>query len=279
MTGVEGRRALVTGAGSADGIGFACARILAQQGARVAITSTTKRIFDRLAEMPPAGGNSPPQRRSARTTATRAAGHVALAFDLTAPGAADRLVAEASRALGGIDILVNNAGMVQIGHRQKASRLHRIDDAEWARAIEINLNIAFRVTRASLPQMLRRRYGRIIHIASVTGPLVSNPRSSGYGAGKAAMTGMMRALALEVAAKGITVNAVGPGWVATSSSSKEEIVAGAHTPIGRPARAAEIGHVAAFLAAEEASYLTGQLIVVDGGNSIQEYKGPAKGYY
>ena len=271
MAGVEGRRALVTGAGSADGIGFATARILAEHGARVAITSTTKRIFERLARMP---------QGVAHTGGVHTGGdHVAFAADLTAPGGADRLVADATRALGGIDILVNNAGMVQIGHRQKASRFHRIDDAEWARAIELNLNIAFRVTRAALPQMMRRRYGRIVHISSVTGPLVSNPHSSGYSAGKAAMTGMMRALALEVAAKGITVNAVGPGWVATASSSKQEIVAGEHTPIGRSASAAEIGHVAAFLAAEEASYLTGQLIVVDGGNSIQEYKGPEKGYY
>jgi 3-oxoacyl-[acyl-carrier protein] reductase len=261
MAGVEGRRALVTGAGSADGIGFATALILARQGARVAITSTTKRIFDRLDEMPEGGG------------------HSAFLSDLAKPRAADRLAAEASRALGGIDILVNNAGMVQTGVRQKASRLHRIDDAEWARALELNLNIAFRMTRAVLPQMMRRRYGRIVHISSVTGPLVSNPRSAGYSTGKAAMTGMMRALALEVARKGITVNSVGPGWVATASSSRRETIAGRHTPIGRSASAAEIGHVAAFLAAEEASYLTGQLIVVDGGNSIQENKGPEKGYY
>ncbi len=261
MAGVAGRRALVTGAGSPDGIGFATALILARQGALVAITSTTKRIFDRLDEMPKGGG------------------HSAFLSDLAKPRAADRLAAEASRALGGIDILVNNAGMVQTGVRQKASRLHRIDDAEWARALELNLNIAFRMTRAVLPQMMRRRYGRIVHISSVTGPLVSNPRSAGYSTGKAAMTGMMRALALEVARKGITVNSVGPGWVATASSSRRETIAGRHTPIGRSASAAEIGHVAAFLAAEEASYLTGQLIVVDGGNSIQENKGPEKGYY
>jgi 3-oxoacyl-[acyl-carrier protein] reductase len=261
MAGVEGRRALVTGAGSVDGIGYATARILAEQGARVALTSTTKRIFDRLAAMPKEGR------------------HVAFLADLTTRGAADRLVADATRALGGIDILINNAGMVQTGRRQKASLFHRIGDDEWARAIELNLTIAFRVTRASLPQMMRRRYGRIVHISSVTGPLVSNPHSAGYSAGKAAMTGMMRALALEVAAKGITVNALGPGWITTSSSSRREIVGGRHTPIGRSGTAAEIGHVAAFLAGEEASYLTGQLIVVDGGNSIQENKAPEKGYY
>ena len=178
MPGVEGRRALVTGAGSIAGIGFATARILAAQGARVAITSTTKRIFDRLAEMPDAG---------------KSGNHVAFVADLTRPKAADRLVAEATKALGRIDILVNNAGMVQIGHPQKASLLHLIDDAEWTRAIELNLNTNFRVTRAVLPQMMRRRYGRIVHISSVTGPLVSNPHSAGYSAGKAAITGMMRA--------------------------------------------------------------------------------------
>jgi 3-oxoacyl-[acyl-carrier protein] reductase len=261
MAGVEGRRALVTGAGSGEGIGFATALILARQGARVAITSTTKRIFDRLKALPKDGG------------------HVAFVADLAKPKAVDRLVADATRALGGIDILVNNAGMVQTGVAQKSSYLHRISDEEWARAIELNLNIAFRATRAVLPQMMRRRYGRIVHISSITGPLVSNPRSSGYGAGKAAMTGMMRAVAIEVAAKGITVNSVGPGWVATASQTQLEKIAGRHTPIRRSASAAEIGHVAAFLASEEASYVTGQLIVVDGGNSIQENKGPAKGYY
>jgi len=261
MTGVEGRRALVTGAGSGEGIGFATALILARRGASVAITSTTKRIFDRLEELPKGGG------------------HVAFVADLAQPKAADQLVAKAARALGGIDILVNNAGMVQTGVRQKSSHLHRINDAEWARAIELNLNIAFRTTRAVLPAMMRRRHGRIVHISSITGPLVSNPRSAGYSAGKAAMTGMMRALALEVAAKGITVNSVGPGWVATASQTPDEVIAGRHTPIGRSATAAEIGHVAAFLASDEASYVTGQLIVVDGGNSIQENKGPPKGYY
>ena len=261
MTGVEGRRALVTGAGSEEGIGFATALILARQGARVAITSTTKRIFDRLDELPRDGG------------------HAAFVADLANARAADQLVAKATKALGGIDILVNNAGMVQTGVAHRSRHLHLISDAEWARSLELNLNIAFRATRAVLAQMMRRRYGRIVHISSITGPLVSNPRSAGYSAGKAAMTGMMRALALEVAAKGITVNSVGPGWVATASQTPDEVVAGRHTPIRRSASAAEIGHVAAFLASEEASYVTGQLIVVDGGNSIQENKGPPKGYY
>ena len=262
MSGLEDRVALVTGAGSAAGIGFATARILAAQGARLAITSTTERIFERLGELP--GG----EKR-----------HVAVIADLTQADAADRLVAEARKGLGPIDILVNNAGMTQTGRPDRASLFHLMSDAEWAEKIALNLTTAFRVTRAVLPDMMDRRYGRIVHIASVTGPLVSNPHSTGYSAAKAGMVGMTRALAMEVADKGITVNAVAPGWIATASSSKEEITAGENTPVGRPGSAEEVGHVAAFLASEGASYLTGQMIVVDGGNSIQEYKGPAEGYY
>ncbi len=262
MAGVQDRAALVTGAGSGAGIGFATALILARQGARLAITSTTKRIFERLEELPGGGAR-----------------HVAIVADLTEPDAAERLVREARRALGPIEILINNAGMTQLGRPDRSSLFHRTSDAEWAHKIELNLGTAFRVTRAVLPGMMRRRYGRIVHIASVTGPLVSNPRSAGYSAAKAGMVGMARALALEVADKGITVNAVAPGWIETASSTKEEIIAGRNTPAGRPGTPAEVGHVAAFLASEEAAYVTGQMMVVDGGNSIQEYKGPAEGYY
>jgi 3-oxoacyl-[acyl-carrier protein] reductase len=262
MSGVEGRGALVTGAGSAEGIGFAIARILAERGARLAIASTTKRIFDRLAELP--GG---------------AERHVAFVADLTRPKAPARLVEAAEAALGGLDILVNNAGMTQTGRRERASRFHQVDDAEWARALDLNLTTAFRTTRAVVPQMLRRRYGRIVSIASVTGPLVSNPRSTGYSTAKAAIVGMTRALALEVAARGITVNAVAPGWIATASQTRPEVVAGRNTPAGRSGSAAEVGHVAALLASEGACNGTGPMIVVDGGNSVQEYKGPSAGYY
>jgi 3-oxoacyl-[acyl-carrier protein] reductase len=262
VSGVQNRPALVTGAGSAAGIGFATARLLALQGARLAITSTTKRILDRLAELPGDPGR-----------------HLAFVADLTLREAAEGLIDAIQRSFGRIDILVNNAGMTQLGRRETSSLFHRISDEEWAYKLEINLNTAFRLTRAVLPQMLRRRYGRIVQIASVTGPLVSNPHSAGYSAAKAAMVGMSRALALEVAGRGITVNAVAPGWIATASSTKQEITAGNNTPAGRPGTPEEVAQVAAFLASEGASYVTGQMIVVDGGNSIQEYKGPAEGYY
>jgi len=262
MAGVQGHTALVTGAGSADGIGFATARLLRAAGARIVISSTTKRIFERLEELP--GG---PQDKAA------------FVCDLTDRSAAAALVRNAEAALGPLSILVNNAGMAQTGVQERASYFHEIDDAEWDRAIDISLTTCFTVTRAAITGMMRRNYGRIVNMSSVTGPVVTNHHSSGYSAAKAGMLGLTRAIAIEVGSKGITANAVGPGWIKTSSSSKQEIIAGSHTPVGRSGTADEVGHVCVFLASEEASYVTGQLIVVDGGNTIQEYKGPAEGYY
>jgi 3-oxoacyl-[acyl-carrier protein] reductase len=257
MTTLTGQVALVTGAGSPDGIGFAIARELAAAGARVAITSTTSRIKSRLREMGGAGR------------------HLALIADLTDPDAVVQLVKDVNAGLGKIDILVNNAGMIQTGKRERARLFYEVAAEEWLRTMDINLNTCFYVSRAVLPQMLRRKYGRIVNIASVTGPLVTNPRSAGYSAAKSAMVGLTRALAIEVADKGITVNAVAPGWIQTGSSSKSEIVAGNHTPAKRPGRPDEVAAAAAFLACREASYITGQMLVVDGGNSIQEFKGPS----
>lgn len=255
MAGVKGRVALVTGAGSADGIGFATARLLHAAGAKVAITSTTDRIFERQAEL---GGDI--------TTS------FAAPADLTDNGQVEALVAATREALGPIDILVNNAGMVQIGRETSGKLLRATSDEDWDYGIDISLKTAFLVTRAVLHDMTRRRYGRIVHISSVTGPVVGIARSSVYASAKAGMLGMARALAIETGADNITVNCIGPGWIHTASSSEAEINAGKHTPVGRPGRPEEVGHVAVFLAGEEASYLTGQMIVVDGGNTIQEYK-------
>ena len=252
MPGVRNRTALVTGAGAADGIGFAIARTLHAAGARLAITSTTDRIYDRQRDL---GG----------TFATTA--------DLTKPDDVARLVAESEAALGPIDILINNAGMVQTGRRQKRSTLADATDAAWDFGLAINLTQVFRLTRAVLPGMIARRYGRIIHMSSVTGPLVAIHGSAIYGTAKAALTGMARAVALENGPFGITCNCIGPGWIATGSSSAREIAAGRRTPAGRSGTPDEIAHAALFLASAEASYITGQLIVVDGGNTLQEMKG------
>jgi 3-oxoacyl-[acyl-carrier protein] reductase len=255
MAGVEGRVALVTGAGSPDGIGFATARLLRAAGARVAITSTTERIQERREEL---GGD--------------AASVFAAPADLTDSGQVEGLVAAVGAALGEIDILVNNAGMVQVGRDQPSRPFHEVTDEGWRYGLDINLTSAFLTTRAVLAGMRQRRYGRVVQMSSVTGPLVGIPGSSVYAAAKAGLLGMTRGLAIEAGPYGVTVNALAPGWIETGSSSAAEITAGRHTPVGRPGRPEEIGHVAVFLASEEASYLTGQLIVVDGGNTIQEYK-------
>src|SRR3979490_159398 len=121
--------------------------------------------------------------------------------------------------------------------------------------------------------MVKKEYGRVVNVSSVTGPVASNPGMSAYSSAKAGMAGLTRALALETGRSGITVNAVAPGWIKTASSTDREIEAGRNTPIGRPGTSAEVAALIVFLCADEASYITGQIIVVDGGNTVQEYKG------
>jgi 3-oxoacyl-[acyl-carrier protein] reductase len=257
------RVALVTGAGSPTGIGMAVARTLGRQGLAVGVCATTDRIHERVAELGRDGVD--------------AGGFVA---DLTDANAARSLVDSALDRFGRIDVLVNNAGMVTVSMDDPDERpFVEITDAEWSLTLAMNLTTAFNVTRAALPGMLDRGWGRVVMVSSVTGPVASNPLSAGYSAAKAGMDGLMRAIAIEAARRGVTVNSVAPGWIATGSQTPEEAVAGLHTPVGRSGTPEEIAAVVAFLASEGASYLTGQSISVDGGNTIQEYKGPPEGYY
>jgi 3-oxoacyl-[acyl-carrier protein] reductase len=252
---LAGQAALVTGAGAADGIGFAVARALAARGAAVGITATSERVYERAAELEAAG-------------ATVWAGTA----DLVDEAAAACVVGEMLERFGRLDVLVNNAGMTQTGGEELSARFVELDARRWRLALERNLTTAANVTRAALPAMLDRGYGRVVNVSSVTGPLVAIAGSSAYAAAKAGLEGLTRALALELGPSGITVNCVAPGWIATGSSTPAELQAGRDTPIGRPGRPEEVAAAVAFLADPESSYVTGHSLVVDGGNTLQQFK-------
>ena len=186
------------------------------------------------------------------------------------PEAATSLVAAVMQFAGRLDICVNNAGLVGVGGTVINTALIETTDEQWADGIHRNLTTCFAVTRAAVAEMKLRGFGRIVNVASTSGPVQAFVGDVAYHAAKAGMVGFTRAVALECASLGVTVNAVAPGWIATASQSSAESAAGVKTPIGRSGRADEVAAAIAFFADKSASYITGQMLIVDGGNCLSE---------
>ena len=244
MFDLTGRVALVTGA--SGGLGQAIARALHARGAGVALTGTRKEALEALA------------------AELKDRAHVAPS-DLADPAATEALVAGVERALGTVDILVNNAGVT------RDALFIRMKDEDWDTVLAINLTAAFRLSRAALRGMLKRRFGRIINMTSVVG-VQGNAGQGNYAAAKAGMIGMSKALAAEVATRGITVNCIAPGFIdspmtrALDEKQRAQILAS--IPIGRLGSDKEIGAAAVYLASSEAAYVTGQTLHVNGGMAM-----------
>ena len=244
MFSLQDRRALVTGA--SGGIGSAIAQGLHARGATVALSGTRQEALAALADK--LGERS----------------HV-LAADLADAEAVDALVGRAEEAMGGLDILVNNAGLTRDGLSM------RMSDMDWEIVIKVNLEAAFRLSRAALRSMMRQRFGRIIGITSVVG-VTGNAGQANYAASKAGMIGMSKALAQEVATRSVTVNCVAPGFIesamtdALNDKQREAIMAA--IPAGRLGQGEDVAAAVVYLASDEAAYVTGQTLHVNGGMAM-----------
>jgi 3-oxoacyl-[acyl-carrier protein] reductase len=241
MFDLTGKRALVTGA--SGGIGGAIARALAGAGATVGLSGTRLAPLEALASE--LGG-----------------GTRVLSCDLGDAAAVEALPKAAAEALGGVDILVNNAGVT------RDQLFMRMSDADWDTVLAINLTSVMRLTRGVLRDMMKARWGRIVNVSSVVG-VTGNPGQTNYAASKAGVIGMSKSLAAEVASRGITVNCVAPGFIATAMTdalTNEQKARIAETiPAGRMGTPGEIAAAALFLSSKEASYVTGQTLHVNGG--------------
>jgi 3-oxoacyl-[acyl-carrier protein] reductase len=238
---LSGQTALVTGA--SGGIGGAIAKALHHQGAEVMLTGTRQAALSALAgEL---GGRA----------------HVGVA-DLADSAAPDRLVKQAETAMGRVDILVNSAGVA------RDALALRMSDGDWQAVLDIDLTAAFRFTRAALRGMVRRRHGRVIGVSSVVA-LSGNAGQANYAAAKAAMIGMSKSVAAEVAGRGVTVNCIAPGLIVTAMTDKLTAQQRARLlgtiPAGRFGVPEEIAAAAVYLASAEAAYITGQTLHINGG--------------
>jgi 3-oxoacyl-[acyl-carrier protein] reductase len=244
MFNLSGKTALVTGA--TGGIGGSIARALHAQGATVALSGTRKEVLDQLAA----------------ELGERA---FVVPADLSNAESVEALVPAAEAAMGSVDILVNNAGLTRDG------LFMRMKDDDWDLVLRVNLDAAFRLSRAAIRGMMKKRWGRIVTITSVVGT-TGNAGQANYAASKAALVGMSKALAAEVASRNVTVNCVAPGFIATPmtdvlNDKQREAILGT-IPAGRLGAPDDIGAAVVYLASEEAGYMTGQTLHVNGGMAM-----------
>jgi 3-oxoacyl-[acyl-carrier protein] reductase len=244
MFDLTGKTALVTGA--SGGIGAGIAETLLNAGAKVALHGTRLMVLEEMAEK--LGGNT-----------------VVVAGNLGEPGMPDAVAAEAEKALGQVDILVNNAGITR---DQLALRMK---DEDWDQVLAVNLTATFRLSRAMLRGMMKRRWGRIINITSIVG-VTGNPGQANYAASKAGVIGMSKALAAEIASREITVNCIAPGFIATamtdSLADEQKAKLTQSIPMGRLGKPEDIAAAVLFLASVEAAYITGSTLHVNGGMAM-----------
>ena len=245
MFDLNGKTALVTGA--TGGIGAAIAKVLHKAGATVAISGTRANVLEELkAEL---GGERV----------------FVLPCNLSDAAAVEKLVPEAEAAMGGLDILVNNAGITKDGLAM------RMKDDDWASVIDVNLTASFRLARAAMRGMMKKRWGRIVNITSVVG-VTGNPGQANYVASKAGVIGLTKSLAQELAARNVTVNAVAPGFIATPmtdvlNDKQKEMILG-RVPAGKLGTPDDIAAAVLYLASDEANYVTGQTLHVNGGMAM-----------
>lgn len=244
MFALTDKKVLVTGA--SGGIGGAIARAMHAQGATVALAGRNREALDALAA----------------ELGDRC--HV-IVGELGDTASADAMLAAASDAMDGIDVLVNNAGLT------RDNLAMRIKDEDWQEVIDVNLTAAFRLSRGVLRGMMKARWGRIINVTSIVG-VTGNPGQTNYAASKAGIIGMSKSLASEVATRGITVNCIAPGFIATAmteslSEEQKDRLVGA-VPTGRLGTPEDVAACAVFLASDEAAYVTGQTLHVNGGMAM-----------